>query len=38
MRVPRVTPQQWLTALFALLFLAFLTALLVEPTVGRGGR
>jgi hypothetical protein len=37
-RVRRISPDQWLLVAFGMFLLAFLAALLVEPTVGRGGR
>lgn len=34
----RVSLERWWLLLFVALFLAFLIALLVQPTIGRGGR
>lgn len=37
-RLRSVAPERWLLAVLGLLLLAFLVALLLGPTVGRGGR
>lgn len=37
-RLRGVAPERWLMVVLGLLLLAFLVALLLGPTVGRGGR
>jgi hypothetical protein len=38
-RLPAMTPDRWFLAVFALVLLAFLILLMVQPSsVGRGGR
>jgi hypothetical protein len=37
-RVQRVSPERWVLLVFVVLLAAFFATLLVEPSVGRGGR